>query len=189
MEQLVSYLLQFGQLNEKQIALVKAKANFIVLTKNAYFSEAGKISRQLAFVQEGVLRVCFYNNKGEEITHHFTDENHFIVDLNSLNHKVPSLVYIQAVTDCKLIVFTVEGLRDLSSTIITWDDIINKITTKTLLDKVNMIKPMLNANGKTKYLDFLENFPHLINRIPLVLLASYLGITQSSLSRIRRKIK
>jgi len=188
MEQLIDYLLQFGQLNEKQIALVKAKANNIFLSKNAYFSEAGKIASQLAFVQEGVLRVCYYNNKGEEITHHFTDENHFIVDLDSFNHKVPSLVYIQAVTDCKLTVFTAEEMKDLYSTIITWEEIINKITTKTLLDKVNMIKPMLNADGKTKYLDFLENFPNLVNRIPLVLLSSYLGITQSSLSRIRRNL-
>jgi hypothetical protein len=56
------------------------------------------------------------------------------------------------------------------------------------MEKVNRISPMLAEDATTRYLNFLKQFPELANRIPLSLLASYLGITQSSLSRIRKNI-
>lgn len=188
MESLINYLLQFGQLNQQQIELVKNHTKEKYLKKNDYFSEAGKIARQVAFVKEGILRVCYYNNRAEEITKYFIDENNFAVDLTSFTNKIPSSEYIQAVTDCKLIVFSAEALNELSLTIITWDGIISKITTKALVEKVNRISPMLSDDAKTRYLSFFDKFPRLVNRIPLSMLASYLGITQSSLSRIRKKI-
>ena len=189
MENLINYLLQFGQLNQQQIDLIKSKAKLIQLKKEDYFSEAGKIARQVAFVDKGILRVCYYNNKGEEITRYFIDENNFAVDLNSFMYQIPSSEYVQAVTDCKLFVFSADELKDLSSIIIAWNSIINQITAKSLIEKVNRISPMLAENAKSRYISFLEKFPKLANRIPLSSLASYLGITQSSLSRIRKNIR
>ncbi len=187
MEELINYLLQFGQLNQQQIDLVKSKIKITKLKKDAYFSEAGKIARQVAFIADGILRVCYYN-KGEEITRYFIDENNFAVDINSFSTQIPSSEYIQAITDCTLFVFSRESLAELSQTIIGFDGIVNQITTKSLIEKVKRISPMLAEDAKLRYLNFLENFPKLANRIPLSLLASYLGITQSSLSRIRRNI-
>lgn len=189
MEDLISYLLQFGHLNQQQIDLIKAKASERNLPKGSYFSEAGKIAKHIGFVTEGVLMICYYNNKGEEIVHHFVDENHFVVDLESFNHGIPSMIYIQAVTDCKLITLSQENFQELSKTIIDWDKIISKVTIKTLLDKVNVVQPKLNTDAKTRYLDFLKNFPNLANRVPLVYVSSYLGITATSLSRIRKNIR
>ena len=97
MENLINYLLQFEQLNQQQIDLIKSKTKVIELKKGDYFSEAGKIARQVAFVGSGILRVCYYNNKGEEITRYFIDENNFAVDLNSFTHQIPSSEYVQAV--------------------------------------------------------------------------------------------
>ncbi len=189
MENLINYLLQFGQLNQQQIDLIKSKAKVIQLKKEDYFSEAGKIVRQVAFVYNGILRVCYYNNKGEEITRYFIEENNFAVDLNCFNNQIPSSEYIQAVTDCQLIVFSAKDLNDLSLTIIGWDKVISQITAKSLIEKVNRISPMLAEDAKERYISFLDKFPQLANRIPLSLLASYLGITQSSLSRIRKNIR
>jgi hypothetical protein len=85
-------------------------------------------------------------------------------------------------------VFSADGLKELSLTIIGWDNIVGKITEKSLVEKVHRISPMLAESAKARYLNFLDRFPALANRIPLSMLASYLGITQSSLSRIRRSI-
>lgn len=189
MENLINYLLQFGQLDRQQTELIKSKATPVVLKKGDYFSEAGKIARQVAFVNSGILRVCYYNNKGVEITRYFIDENNFAVDLNSFTYQIPSSEYVQAVTDCQIFVFSAEELKDLSNTISAWNDIISQITARSLIEKVNRISPMLAENAKDRYLSFLERFPQVANRIPLSLLASYLGITQSSLSRIRKTIR
>ena len=189
MEAIINYLLQFGHLNQQQIDLVKRKAKEVQLKKDDYFSEAGKIARQVAFINEGILRVCYYDIKGEEITKYFIDENNFVVDLDSFTNKIPSSEYVQAVTDCQLIIFSSDDMKDLSLTIIGWDSIISKITAKALIEKVARISPMLSEDARVRYLNFLDKFPQLANRIPLSLLASYLGITQSSLSRIRKSIR
>jgi len=189
MEALIKYLLQFGSLNPTQIDLIRSKAVFREIKKDEYFQEAGKIPREIIFLTDGVMRICYYNNTGDEITKYFVDENHFLADINSYNQGIPSTEYIQAVTDCSYYVLSRGAMKELSMTIIDWDNIVAKITAKGLADKVNRISPMMAEDAKERYLSFLEKFPSLANRVPLSYLASYLGITQSSLSRIRRNIR
>ncbi len=80
MEELINYILQFGNLNPRQIAFIKSQTSVLALQKNDYFSEAGKIPKYIGFVLEGVFRCSYYNNKGEEITHYFIDEGSFVSD-------------------------------------------------------------------------------------------------------------
>ncbi|MEA5140199.1 Crp/Fnr family transcriptional regulator [Arcicella rigui] len=89
MEQLVNYLLLFGQLNQQQIDLLTSKVKVVVLKRNEYFSEAGKTAKHIGFIINGVMRVCYYNNEGKEITRYFIDENNFVVDLNSYSWHPP----------------------------------------------------------------------------------------------------
>lgn len=189
MEQLINYLLQFGNLNPHQIELIKSLAVIKTTPKEEYYHEAGRIPREIIFLTEGIMRVCYYNNKGEEITKYFLEENRFIADVNSYNQGIPSTEYIQAITDCEYIVLSKSALDELSMTIVGWDAIISKITAKALAEKVNRISPMMTEDATERYLTFLTNFPTLANRVPLSYLASYLGVTQSSLSRIRRTIR
>ncbi|RYU94275.1 Crp/Fnr family transcriptional regulator [Emticicia agri] len=189
MEILINYLLQFAHLNQQQIDLIKSKAVVKELKKDEYFHEAGRIPREVIFLTEGIMRVCYYNNKGDEITKYFIDENNFVADINSYNQEIPSTEYIQAITPCTYLVLSKSAMKDLSMTIIEWDAIVAKITAKGLADKVNKISPMMAEDATERYLSFLEKFPKLANRIPLSYLASYLGITQSSLSRIRKNIR
>lgn len=188
MEELISYLLQFGQLNLQQIELIKSKTKEVTLQKETYFLEAGSVCRQISFIRSGVMMTCYYNNKGEEIVHHFVVENNFIVDLESFNQRISAMIYIKAITDCELISFSYDSFKELSSIIIEWDSIVSKITIKTLLNKVNLTMPMEGTDATKPYLDFLQIYPNLANRIPLTYIASYLGITATSLSRIRKNI-
>ncbi len=185
MEKLIKYVLQFGSLNSQQIELISENANETQLHKDDYFAEAGKTFNQVAFLLEGVLRICYYNNKGEEITKYFIEENHFIA--NPYQNE-PFTEYIQAATDCKLIVFSSQQWKEFSNTILDWDSIINKIFHRALMKKMDRRSSLVSEDATTRYLIFLEKFPNLINRVPLSYIASYLGITQSSLSRIRKNI-
>lgn len=133
-ENLINFLLQFGDLNQQQIDLIKSKVKSVELKKEAYFSEAGKTAKEVAFVDEGILSVCCYTDKGQEITRYFIDENNVAVDLNSFTYKTPSSEYVQAVTDCNLLVFTADALTDLSATIIPWDSITSRITARSLME-------------------------------------------------------
>ncbi|MFN8346978.1 MAG: Crp/Fnr family transcriptional regulator [Spirosomataceae bacterium] len=188
MEKLINYLLQFGNLNQQQINLVKSKLVERKIQKDEFYLVAGKIPKEIIFLTEGIMRVCYYNNKGDEVTKFFFDENKFVADINNYNQGIPATEYIQAITNCTYIVLTKETMKELSMTIIEWDTIISKITTKTMAEKVDKISIMMTEDAKERYLSFLEKFPKIANRIPLSYLASYLGITQSSLSRIRKNI-
>lgn len=188
MNSLIEYLRLFGDLNQPQQALVNRLVQKASIAKGQYFSEAGKVPREVAFVEQGILRVLYYNHVGDEVTRYFIDESNWAVDLNSFNLRIASSEYIQAVTDCELYVFSREALEELSQTIIAWDALMAQVTNKALLEKVNRISPMMGEDAKTRYLEFVNRWPGLANRIPLNYLASYIGITKSSLSRIRASL-
>jgi CRP-like cAMP-binding protein len=189
MKEFIEYILQFGNLNQQQIEFISQKANELELRKDEYYWEAGKAVVQIGFITDGILRVYYYTNKGEEITRYFIDEKHLILDgpNNEINY-TPS-EYLQTITDCKLLVFSKQDWKEISDTIVGWDSIIQKITAKHHKEKLERRSVLVSQDATTRYLGFIENFPKLANRIPLSYIASYLGITQSSLSRIRKKIR
>lgn len=189
MEKFIEYILQFGNLNKQQIDLIKSKATEIELRKDDYYWEAGKTVRQIGFLIDGVIRVYFYNNKGEEITRYFIDENHLILSGNTIDEIYTPSEYLSAITDCKMVVFSKQDWKDISETILDWENIIQKITTKHHSEKIARRSALVSQDAKTRYLDFIQKFPTLVNRVPLSYIASYLGITQSSLSRIRKNIR
>jgi CRP-like cAMP-binding protein len=188
MKELIEYILQFGNLNKQQIDLVEKRIVKIDLQKDEYFSEAGKIPKQVSFVVEGVIRGCYYNNKGEEITRCFISENNLAVDYVNFEANTTSSEYLQACTDCKLIVFSKQHWEELSHTIVGWDNIKNKMVQICMYQKSRK-GPVISQDATTRYLEFMENYPSLINRIPLAYIASYLGVTQQSLSRIRKNLR
>lgn len=188
MEELIQYILKFGNLNKQQIELVTEKGKPLSLKKDAYFSEAGKIPRQVGFVINGVIRGCYYNNKGEEITRCFISENSLVCDYVNFEGNTSSAEYLQAVTDCDLIVFSKNDWEELSHIIVGWDNIKNKMVQLCMYQKSRK-GPVISEDATTRYLAFLENYPTIINRVPLAYIASYLGVTQQSLSRIRKNIR
>ncbi|WP_100342826.1 Crp/Fnr family transcriptional regulator [Mucilaginibacter auburnensis] len=188
MEKLIEYILQFGSLNKQQLELIKQKGRLLHLKKDEYFSEAGKIPKQVGFVIEGVIRGCYYNNKGEEITRCFITENSMVCDYLNFEANTSSSDYLQATTDCTLVIFSKTDWEELSHIIIGWDAIKNKIVQLCMYQKSRK-GPVISQDATTRYLAFMDNYPALINRVPLAYVASYLGVTQQSLSRIRKNIR
>ncbi len=188
MNELIEYILQFGDLNKQQIELVKSKAAVIELFKEDYFSEAGKVPKEVGFIVEGVIRGCYYNNNGEEITRCFISENSLVSDYVNFEASISSAEYLQACTNCRLVVFSKENWEELSQTIVGWDNIKNKMV-QICMHQKSRKSPVISQDATTRYLEFMQNHPTLINRVSLSYIASYLGVTQQSLSRIRKNIR
>ncbi|NLR81041.1 Crp/Fnr family transcriptional regulator [Chitinophaga eiseniae] len=184
----IDYVLQFGNLDKPSLELVISSANEVSLHKDEYFSAAGRVPRQVGFIVEGVIRGYYYDNKGEEITRCFISENSLVVDYVNFEANTSSSEYLQACTDCKLIAFSRQNWEELSQTVVGWDNIKNKMVQICMYQKSRK-GPVISQNATTRYMEFMENYPSLINRIPLAYIASYLGVTQQSLSRIRRGIR
>jgi hypothetical protein len=188
MEELIQYILKFGSLNKQQIELIVSKGKILKINKDTYFSEAGKIPKQVGFIVDGVIRGCYYNNKGEEITRCFIIENSLVCDYVNFEANTSSSEYLQAVTNCSLTVFSKKDWEELSHIIVGWDNIKNKMVQLCMYQKSRK-GPVISQDATTRYLEFLENYPSIISRVPLSYIASYLGVTQQSLSRIRKNIR
>src|SRR5690606_21976401 len=113
MEKFIAYVLQFGHLNTSQVDLIKSKATEIVIRKEDYYWEAGKIVRQIGFLTDGILRVFYHNPQGEEITRYFIEENHLILPGSLIHEDYAPSENLSAITDCKLIVFSRQDWRDI----------------------------------------------------------------------------
>lgn len=188
MKELIDYILKFGNLTSSQIDLIVSKATKFELHKNEYFSEAGKIPKYVGFVLEGVFRFCYLNKEGEEITHYFIEENSFVTDFPRFEAQIVAAEYVQAVTDCKLLVFSKQDWDEISNRITSWDVISGKIEKSCLITSIESRSHLVSEDATSRYLSFLEKFPTIMTRVPLSYIASYLGITQQSLSRIRKNI-
>ncbi|MBL3655338.1 Crp/Fnr family transcriptional regulator [Fulvivirga sediminis] len=187
MKQLIDYILQYGHLNEEQINFVIQRSKVISLQKDECFSQPGKIPRQVGFVLEGVFRGHYYTNDGEDVTRCFIGENSLMVDYVNFEAQTVATEYLQACTDAQLIVFSKQSWDELSEKIESWDNIKNKMVQLCMYQK-SRTGPVVSQDATTRYLEFINNYPTLINRVPLTYIASYLGVTQQSLSRIRKNI-
>ena len=185
MNEFLAYISQFGSLTQQQQAVITQQAAHITLRKGDYF-----VAQQVGFVTTGVLRVLSGTEQGEGITRYFIEERHPLLDVrqpDSASTYWPCLV--QAITECHLVVFTAQQWQAFAQVIPGWETIVHKIIEQALRVKLERVLPMVAQDAAGRYLAFLTKYPQLANRVPLAYLASYLGMTQSSLSRIRKTIR
>src|SRR5690606_37051788 len=112
--------------------------------------------KQVGFITQGVLRVFYYNNKGEEITRYFIDENHLILSGHTGEGMYIPSEYLSAVSDCTLIVFPHRNWTELLEIIIGLDQIVQRIVARQHKEKVSRRSEMITQSAKERYLDFIH---------------------------------
>jgi len=159
----------------------------IILKKNEYFVREGKVCRRLAFIAEGVLRLCMERD-GLDITCYFVSENGFVGDPDSFYKRQPSDKNAQALTDCLLMGFSLDNLHKICAECPRFEDIMKLIDHRVMMGLMAQRDFIQHADASAKYQHFIEHYPHILQRVPLSHVASFLGITQQSLSRLRKEI-
>ena len=149
--------------------------------------EIGKICRKIYFVAKGTLRFFYYDNEGNEITHWFLFEGDFITEVSSFFEQKESDYYLEALEDCELHAHTFDDITFLLNQFPEMEKIGRIITTKSLLELGEKLKDLQFRDAKSRYDNLLKKHPNILQKVPLGHIASYLGITQQSLSRIRRQ--
>jgi len=155
--------------------------------KGGEILRAGRICRKLYFIEKGALRFYYIDKEGKDITHWFLFENDFVTELESFLFKRESDYFIEALEDTVLYSMTFESYQKLSSTFPEIDKLWNVILTKGVIDLGEKAKDLQFRDAKTRYDKLLEKHPNILQRVSLGHIASYLGITQPSLSRIRKQ--
>jgi CRP-like cAMP-binding protein len=159
----------------------------IVLSKNEYLITEGKTCRHLYFLQQGALR-GYYTLEGKEITHWFAFENHFVTSFHSFITQQPSVENIQLLEGSILWRISKEILDGLLSEYREIEKLVRVVYENYY---IRLEERFINSHFKTaseRYQDLLTQSPHIIERAPLGYIASYLGISQETLSRTRTRI-
>lgn len=186
MEQLLTHLINYAPLSaEAQNALQDAFEKKTI-SKNEYLLSEGQVCRQLYFLEKGALR-GFYNLDGKEITHWFGFEKDFVTSFHSFITQEPAVENIQLLEGCILWSISKETLTALFN---KYHEIERLVRIAYEKYYIRLEERFVNAQFKTateRYENLLQQTPHILERVPLGCIASYLGISQETLSRIRSK--
>ena len=187
----IGYLQQFSTIPipEKDRELILLALEPRVFKEGEYLFREGSICKQLFFISHGILRILSTNDKGVERTHYFYKEGQFCTILKSFSERVVAEASIVAAVDVEALVLTQQKLDDLYRGVPYLQDLTGRMFQRQLLEKVETRNMYLAVDAETQYKLFLERQPDIALRVSMKDIASYLGITPQSLSRIRRNLQ
>jgi CRP-like cAMP-binding protein len=163
----------------------KFKARKIV--RNEYLLKEGAVCNESHFIEEGIMRAYTYDLEGNDVTTAFYSKKMLTSDLLSFFKRIPSKEYIQALTDCETWYITYGDMQANFHTIPEYREFgrLNIINHYSIL-KQRMLS-MLQETAEQRYGNLINSNPEILQNAPLKHIASYLGITDTSLSRIRKE--
>ncbi|MBO2010783.1 Crp/Fnr family transcriptional regulator [Hymenobacter negativus] len=183
------YLQQHAPFTPNEIAQIEAVSVVRSVRKRQYLLQAGDIWSYNAFVVNGCLRTYSVDAKGAEHILNFAMENWWIGDRESLTTGHPSRYNIEAIEDSTVILINKEDFDHLRQQIPALHELVNNILHRSFLASQNRIHSAISYSAEEKYREFLLKYPAIALRIPQHMVASYLGMTTETLSRIRRHIE
>lgn len=187
MQQLFNYLSNYQPLSENAKAVLLNSFQKSYVAKNDFLLREGNICRHLYFVEQGALR-GFYYLDGKEITYWFGFENDFVTSFHSYTTGTAAVENIQLIEGSIIWSIDKTTLTNLLNEYHEIERLVRIIYEKYYL---RLEERFVNAQFKTArelYENLLHNNPHIIERVPLGYIASYLGISQETLSRIRSQL-
>ncbi len=184
MEALFQYFKKYNPLSKEAEQAIAGISTKLFIKKNQDLQPIGKTCRTIYFLNKGVARI-YYLKDGIDITENFFFENTIIARVESLLTGKPSRKAIQVLEDAEIIGINADMLFALYDKFPEIERLFRKIFEAAYVDTVNRIESIQFHTAEERYKALLHEAPGVLKRIPLKYVASYLGITQVSLSRIR----
>jgi len=185
---LFNYLQLFQPISVEDWLLIQASLTIRRVNENDELLQKGQTAREMFFVRNGVLRIVKHTDTGNDMTVFFLNENCFCTFIDSFANNTPIHESLQASCDTDLIILTKKNLYTLYEKLPYLRELLGHIVQQSLLNKITTRNMFMGQNASNRYRTFLQHQPDIALRVSLGDIASYLGITQQSLSRIRQKI-
>jgi CRP-like cAMP-binding protein len=188
MSNMTNYLAKVLEVPAERLSLCSVQYETKKVSKGELLLQYGEVCRNTFFVEKGLLRMFSIDKNGKEHIIQFAPENWLIGDRSSLYFSEKSNYYIEAVEDSEVSVLQRDFFNKLLEEFpnsIEKNDLVLQKHVKSLQDRINSL---LGETAEERYLKFIKMYPDLLLRVPQWMVASYLGITPESLSRVRKEL-
>jgi len=153
-----------------------------------HWIQSGDVAKDICFIAQGLLRIYYSDQTGHEVNQHFYQSDELIAPVSTMLNNEPCQYYVQALEPCQLLLANVEALSALGFNNPEWLRLENKILQSVFMKTAKREAKLLLGNGEQRYRWFLKEHPELAQQLPQYHIASFLGLTPVSLSRLRKKI-
>lgn len=187
-ELLASYIRDKITVTDEELQTILSYFKFIKLKKNEVLLSHGEASQRTFFVNKGCIRIFFINSDGQESTRYFAFENQFATALVSFITSEPSEELIQAVEPSEVFYITHKNFFHLLDMIPQWGKFYRMYLELAYVNNTNRLMSFLTQDAIEKYRLLLEENPVVVRRLSNKMVASYLNISQETLSRLKSKL-
>ncbi|MDX3916227.1 MULTISPECIES: Crp/Fnr family transcriptional regulator [Olivibacter] len=187
LESLAAYLAERGDLNNEEIKRVEGVVVPKKLRKRQYLLQEGDISFYNSFIAKGCLRLYQVGRDGSEHILRFAIENWWISDYESYNSGLPSKYNIEALEDSLLLMIHRDKFEELVETIPAFKKLRETLDAKNFEVNQKRILSNISETAEEKYDNFIQSCPQIYSRVPLHMIASFLGVSRETLSRVRQQ--
>jgi len=186
-ESFADYLREKAGVTDEELKLLRNVAIEKRLRKRQYLLQEGDVSHYNSFIVKGCLRLYRVGKDGTEYILKFGIENWWMSDYESFNSGLPSKSNIDALENCELILIKKEDFDHLFNTIPNLKNLRAKLDNRSFDASQNRILSNISDTAEEKYSNFMKSYPDIYNRVPLHMIASFLGLSRETLTRIRQK--
>lgn len=158
------------------------------LRKKRFLFEEGEVCRYTAFVEKGTLKHYKVDDKGTEHILQFALEGWWVADLYSFFTQVPSIYNVEAIEDCELLLITKNSWEEMLTAVPRLERFFRILLQNNLIATQKRLMGAFSETAEEKYLKLINHFPDVLQRVPQHMIASYLGVTRETLSRVRSTI-
>lgn len=180
------YISSKTSITDEQLEWIKSLSQLKKLRKKQYLLQEGDICKNHGFVTKGCTRTYSVDQKGIEHIISFAVENWWVSDRESLLSGNPARFNIDVIEDSEILLISKDNFELICKEIPEFNNLMNNILQKSFLALQNRIHTVISLTAEQKYLGFAEKYPGFVTRIPQSMIASYLGITAETLSRVRK---
>jgi CRP-like cAMP-binding protein len=185
---LCTFLQSAGTMNALKAAEIAAHFEEKRLQKNELFLKEGQVSNAWLFLEEGFIRAYATDTEGAEVTTAFYTANQAVIEAASLFQRIPSMENLQALIPCKGWMISFTQLNHLFHTMPEFREFGRAVLARGFATLKMRMLLTITATAEQRYMALMKDSPEIFQFAPLKHIASYLGITDTSLSRIRKEM-
>jgi CRP-like cAMP-binding protein len=184
---LKKFISRFVTLSDAELEEVANMFKHKAVKKNSYVLKEGDTCKDLVFVQKGCLRL-YYVKDDIDVSVWFAFQHSSAIEIYSFISENPSEYFLQAIEDSEVLYLPKTALKKLYQQQPKMQEMMRNFWEAVLLDLINRFTALQKDSAEKRYLDLLNKQPDYLETIPQKYLASFIGVTPTSLSRIRKKI-